>query len=125
MIDWHAANGDSAAATGAALTNFITIAGRMTRKPYGDYGAYAPWRGLRGEMLMQTGRATVIVGLLNPVVEGLQWRLSPCTKTPINVMPTPAAAQMGMASTRQIARRHTRITLTVCARFGLLVWSGR
>jgi hypothetical protein len=80
MIDWHSANGDAVQATGAALTNFMTIAGRATRKPYGDYGAYAPWRGLRGEMLMQTGRAAVLVGLLNPAADGVQWRLSPVHK---------------------------------------------
>lgn len=77
MLDYHIAAGDSAEAIGGVLLNYMTIQGRMTRKPYGDYGSYAPWKMLRGEMLVGVGRATVIASLLNPVVDMVQWRLSP------------------------------------------------
>jgi len=77
LLDYHARQGDSLEVTGKALTNYMTISGRATNKPYGDYGSYAPWRLLRSEMLVATARATVIASLLNPVVDSVQWRLSP------------------------------------------------
>ncbi len=77
MLDWHIDNGSSVEVMGAEAQNFMTIRGRASGKPYGDYGSYAPWKMTRGEMLTAAGRATVLLTMLNPVVDMVQWRLSP------------------------------------------------
>ncbi len=80
MLDWHIDNGSSVEVMGAEMQNFMTIRGRASGKPYGDYGSYAPWKMTRGEMLLAAGRATVLLTMLNPVVDMVQWRLSPSHK---------------------------------------------
>lgn len=77
MIDYHIVAGVAVALIGAALSNYMTISGRSTGKPYGEYAVYALWRLLRIEMMTAAARATTLVTKLNPVADRIWWTLHP------------------------------------------------
>lgn len=78
LLDYHISQGTSAVKIAELLEDFLTPgAGSLsTRTPYGTEGSYAARRLARTEISAAAGRATVNASIVNPFVQGIQWRLS-------------------------------------------------
>lgn len=78
LMDYHISRGTSAVEIARELEQFLTPSarGQKTVRPYGTEGSYAARRLARTEITVAAHRATVNAARVNPMVMGIQWRLS-------------------------------------------------
>lgn len=78
LLSYEIANGTSAVSIAKMLEPFLTpeAATQKSKKPYGTTGSHAARRLARTEITVASHRATVDAAIVNPFVNGVQWRLS-------------------------------------------------
>lgn len=79
MLSYHISRGTGAVEIARELEQFLTpgARGQKTVKPYGTEGSYAARRLARTEITVAAHRASVSAALVNPMVQGVKWSLSP------------------------------------------------